>query len=140
MEFFIIVVILLATHFLADFVLQTENMKKNKSEKIGVLVAHVSLYTISFFNVFLLSGLMMIYFSLTVITTQHLFQMALAISIVNGILHYMIDYFTSQLNKWLWNTNRINLFFISIGFDQFLHTGLLILSFAQMLQNFGYIH
>ena len=139
MEFFITVIFILFAHYIADFVLQTEHMKTKKSESVGVLVGHVALYTLVFFSMFLIYGLIISYFSLTVLTTQQWFQLAIGISIVNGLLHYLIDYITSQLNKWLWNTKRINLFFISIGFDQFLHTSLLVFSFAQMVQNFGYV-
>ena len=139
MEIFITIIVLLIAHFLADFVFQTENMKKNKSGSIAVLFLHAFIYTIAFFNIFFLYTLMISYFSLTTITLQHWFQMVVGISIVNGIIHYIIDYFTSQLNKWLWNTKKLNLFFISIGFDQLLHTGLIIISFGQMLQNMSYI-
>ena len=139
MEFFITVIFILFAHYIADFVLQTKHMKADKSEKIGILTGHVALYTLVFFNMFLIYGLTLNGLSLTVLTTQQWFQLAIGVSTVNGILHYIIDYFTSQLNKWLWNTKRTNLFFISIGFDQFLHTGLLVFSFAQMLQNMSYI-
>lgn len=138
MEIFITIIAILFAHFLSDFVLQTEYMKKNKSEKISILSAHVAVYTVTFFILFVIYGWFVSTFIGSMISQQHWVEMAVGISIVNGILHYIIDYFTSILNKWLWNTNRTNLFFISIGFDQWLHTALLVFSFGQMLNNFGY--
>ena len=39
---------LLTTHFVADFVLQSDWMVQNKSKRWGALAAHVSVYTLAF--------------------------------------------------------------------------------------------
>lgn len=41
--------------------------------------------------------------------------------VINFILHWITDYFTSRVNSWLWQNERRHEFFVSIGFDQFIH-------------------
>lgn len=116
--YFIIYILFL--HFVGDFVCQTNEQAKNKSKDNWALTEHV----VNYYIVFIL-GLL---FSNNPFLGVFL--------IINTVSHFIIDYFTSRLNTKLLvaarkNDNYHN-FFVSIGFDQFLHTGILILT-AQWL-------
>ena len=43
-----------------------------------------------------------------------------------GAIHIIVDYFTSRLNKKLWVEKKVHWFFVSLGFDQFIHCATLI--------------
>ena len=46
--------------------------------------------------------------------------------LINCFSHLVIDYFTSKINKYLWDTRQVHRFWCSIGFDQFLHITILV--------------
>ncbi len=102
----IIIIILIAfLHWLLDFVCQTDWMAKNKSKNNNALVAHTLTYTLGWlpFSIILFGGNGWIFL------------------LVTYICHTFTDYFTSRLNTYLWNKGDVHNFFVSIGFDQFLH-------------------
>ena len=90
--------IILVIHFVADFVLQSDWMAKNKSKDNKALLLHVSVYSIPF--MLLISPLY---------------------GLINGILHFAIDYTTARLSSKLWARGDVHNFFVVIGFDQLLH-------------------
>jgi hypothetical protein len=47
---------------------------------------------------------------------------------INGVLHWITDYFTSRLNAHLWQAKRTKAFWIGIGADQLIHTTTLLLT------------
>ena len=101
---------ILLTHFIADFVLQSNWMKQNKSTSNKALGAHVVVYTIPF--MLLISPLY---------------------GLVNGILHFCIDYVASRRTSVLWKQGRVHDFFIVIGFDQLLHVLSLIWTYKLLI-------
>lgn len=139
MEIFIGILIILIAHFVADFMLQTHYMASQKSENVWILVQHIITYTLAFFIIFGSSWYLFYYFFEPITTADIWLKLTIGISLVNGILHYLIDFFTSKVTKYLWRKKAYHNFFVVIGFDQLLHTGLLIFSYMQMLQNFGHI-
>jgi hypothetical protein len=50
------------------------------------------------------------------------------VALLNGAAHWLIDYVTSRANARLWAAQQRHWFFVCIGFDQFLHTSLLLWS------------
>lgn len=96
---------LLATHWVADFVLQTHWQASNKSKNNNALARHVGVYT-----------------CVLGIVSVLLFDLSLPVGwfiLVNGILHFITDYFTSRASSKLfgdWHN-----FFVVIGFDQLIH-------------------
>lgn len=98
MDAALIISLLVITHFIADFMMQSDNMTKNKSKSNKVLLSHVSIYTIAF-----------------MVLVSPLY------GLVNGILHFAIDYVTSRRTARLWAEGRVHDFFVTIGFDQMLH-------------------
>lgn len=98
-------------HFLADFCLQTDAQAKGKSKNNKDLIGH----TVSYSSVWLILGVIYcIYFRLDPF-------IGLYFSMLTFISHTVTDYFTSRLNKKLWEQGRTHDFFVSVGFDQVLH-------------------
>lgn len=102
---------LLAVHWAADFVLQTNEMALGKSTSNRWLSFHVAVYTIA----------------LAFLTLSPWF------ALVNGALHWVTDYVTSRWTARLWKAERRHDFFVAIGVDQLIHTVTLVLTAAWLL-------
>ena len=102
------IIYLLLVHWLADFVFQSNYMAQNKSKNIKALGYHSFIYTLVLFVATIAGGWLW--------------------ATVNGILHFIIDYFTSKINTSLLEEKRTHGFFVSVGFDQFLHISILLLT------------
>jgi hypothetical protein len=113
------IIAILFVHWIGDFVLQSDWQAKNKSKNNAALIAHVSSYTIAL----LVYGLLFLPV-----------ELAYPWALINGFLHLCVDYVTSRINTHLWSKGRVHDFFVSVGFDQFLHIATLLLTFG-MLQN-----
>ena len=108
-EIFSIIII----HFIADFVLQTDEQAKTKSSDNYSLLLH----TISYSGFWLFIG-----FIIAMTTDIELVQTKTFVFVlITFICHTITDYFTSRLNKKLWESNQVHNFFVGIGFDQVLH-------------------
>lgn len=139
MDIFLGVLVILFAHYMADFIFQPHSIALAKAESVVALSIHIIVYTLIFFILFCLYGVILNEFFTFTITMKHWIQMGISISIVNGIVHYLIDYITSKINRHFWNSSQFRNFFMMIGLDQFLHLSVLVFSYAQMLQNFQYI-
>ncbi len=110
---------ILFIHWLADFVLQTDAQAKNKSKSNGALISH----TLNYSLVWLVIGTAWSIGSNIYSDFQYLFSWK-GVWIFSGITficHTITDYFTSRLNARLWAKGDVHNFFVSVGFDQFLH-------------------
>jgi len=108
-----IVLWILFIHWVADFVFQTDWQAKNKSSNSEALLNHTFIYSciwlpFSIINFGKFGGLFVL---------------------ITFVIHTIQDYFTSRLNTKLWKENKVHYFFVSIGFDQFLHFAQLLLTF-----------
>jgi len=92
-----LIVSILFLHWIADFILQSDYMAKNKSKNTAVLLLHVLVYS-SFFLWF-----------------------GWQFAVVNGCLHFLIDFCTSRWTGYLYRKGDIHNFFVVIGLDQTLH-------------------
>lgn len=108
----------LFTHWIADFVFQTDAQAKGKSKEWKHLLDHTLTYS-SVMWVFVV-----IVFSFKGDPIWYI--NALYFFVVTIITHTITDYFTSRVNAKLWAEGKVHNFFVSVGFDQFLH-------FAQLL-------
>ena len=122
-----LIVVILIAHFIADFVLQTDNMAKGKSTSNGWLFLHVSVYTIVIYC--LLRGYTE-YIQGTINPTGYLFVWA----VFNGLAHFSTDYFTSRWTSSLWKQGRTHDFFVVIGLDQTIHFITLFITAKWLLQ------
>ena len=103
-----LVLILIWMHLLADFFLQASAMAKNKGSSDTWLSLHGILYTIPF----LVFG----------------WKFAL----VNGVTHWIIDWFTSGITSFFRKNEKYHLLLVTNGIDQALHLTILILTIPLM--------
>lgn len=96
--------LLVWTHFIADFVLQTDKMALNKSKSNYCLFIHVAVYS----------------------TVMLVFGWKFALT--NFVLHYIVDWGTSRWSTYLWNAGKRQLFFIIVGLDQSIHITFLLIT------------
>ncbi len=99
-------VALLATHWVGDFVLQTNFQASNKSKRLDALSLHVATYTATLFvaAIVLFGGMAGTIFAA-----------------INGALHFATDYITSRASSKLWEQQNWPRFLVMIGFDQLIH-------------------
>lgn len=114
-----IVLLLLFTHWFADFILQSDYVAQNKSKSNLVLFHHVYLYMLPF------------------VALGFLIPITLGWVLLNFILHYTIDFVTSRINARLWEKKQVHWFFVCVGFDQFLHYASLLLTYYILIIETG---
>lgn len=102
-------------HWIADFVLQSNSMASGKSKNSFILMDHCGLYSL----------IMTIWF---VFFVSYNTSDWLGFTFLTFSIHFMVDFITSRINSFLWNEKRTHDFFVSVGFDQFIHFSTLILS------------
>ena len=117
-----IVLYLSFAHWLADFVLQTDQQAKNKSKDNIALLSHTATYTAIMFV------------AMQILQTYNYFgaqfwYASILFTFIQFFSHTLIDYITSRINSNLWSKGDVHNFFVSIGFDQFMHIAILFISF-----------
>ena len=90
--------LLLITHWLADFVLQSDKMATNKSKSNKWLGIHVLVYAACFIP-----------------------TMVIGFVVINGVAHFVTDYFTSRKTSKLRVEGRVHDFFVFLVLDQLIH-------------------
>jgi len=116
---------ILFIHWIADFVLQTDTQAKNKSTSFYWLCGHTAMYTL----VWTVIGAF--YTAKYNFTEQGIINLLLFV-VITFTAHTITDYFTSRLNSRLWSAGKVHNFFVSIGFDQWLH-------YAQLFITYWYL-
>ena len=114
----------LLTHFFSDFVLQTNHMALRKSTSNYYLGLHVSVYTLTTILAWWLC------FSITGIEVS-LWQYLEAAGAIFS-MHFITDYITSRISGRYYKAQKNHEFFVTIGFDQWLH-------YVQIFIVFNYI-
>ena len=98
-----LIVAILATHYVADFILQPPIFATNKSKHLWALAGHVAIYTA-------VLGIAAAYLGLG-------WQWAVG----NGMMHFAVDFFSSKVCSYLYSRKNIYGFFVVLGLDQLLH-------------------
>jgi len=108
------IVLLLFAHFLGDFVFQGNKIASSKSKSLKWLTIHVGIYVL-----------------MLIIPAYLIFkpEIILDFLVVNGVLHWITDFFTSKINARLFLRKNKHLFYIGIGIDQFIHAACLIYTY-----------
>lgn len=102
---------LVIVHYIADFIFQTREMGTKKSSSIKWLSLHVLVYITVFVT-----------FTLIFVDSNISFsEQYLKWFIVNGILHWITDFFSSKLSSYFYKNKKEKLFWSTIGFDQLIH-------------------
>ena len=115
------IIILILMHLVGDFFLQGQKLSKLKALKLPYLVEHVGIYTLLFI---VLSPVLL---GLT-------FLQGLVFSLLNGSLHFIIDYFTGKF-KAKYIDAKESKFLTTIGIDHTLHIIILIVSYIYLYPN-----
>lgn len=108
---------ILIVHFVFDFILQSHKMATNKSKSNKWLTKHVAVYTGGLFVSyvwFLVSGFILTY------------PMFIGWVLLNGVLHWITDYFTSRKTSKYFGEGDYHNGFVVVGFDQLIHYACLI--------------
>jgi hypothetical protein len=115
------IIILILMHAFGDFFLQGSNLSRLKALKTNYLLKHVGIYTALFI---VLSPLIL---GLT-------FLEGLAFSLLNGSIHFVIDYFTGKYKLKYFDTDESK-YITTIGIDHTLHIVILIASYIYLFPN-----
>ena len=120
-------------HTVADFMFQTDDMAVNKSSSNSWLLKHTGTYTLVMFAFMCLLGLsgatmgVLGFGGLAMLTNPHL---VIGFLFVNFVAHTITDYITSRITSYYWKQEKRHEFFVTIGFDQFAHIAVLVLTWA----------
>lgn len=93
-------------------------MAKGKSSSNKILSEHITVYTL----VMLIPGILL------------LGPIGALWAIFNGLVHFLVDYFTSRLTSKLWAEGKVHDFFVVIGLDQLIHTLTLLISYYYIVR------
>jgi len=93
-----VILIIFWVHFVADFMLQSDAIALAKSSDNQILTWHVFLYIIPFLLIF-----------------------GPIFALLNFMLHWITDYFSSRATAKLYKAGKRHWFFVVIGLDQALH-------------------
>ncbi len=105
---------ILAIHFIADFVLQSNWMAQNKSKSNRPLLCHVFVYFVTFLIL------------LTLCVPSSRYSDLYFFVYINAAIHFFVDWATSRINAYLWAKGDVHNFFVGVGFDQLIHATTLI--------------
>lgn len=111
--FFLYILYFLYVHWLGDFVLQTNHMALRKSTSNYYLAMHVTVYTITT----ILCWVLLFIMTRLDVTFYTYLKAAGAIF----FMHFITDYITSRITGKYYKAKKNHEFFITIGFDQWLH-------------------
>jgi len=126
MQIHILLLILIA-HFVGDFLLQSDEMAKNKSSSWGWLSEHVLIYSVTLLALVMVLGIISEPFNYPY-PSNYPYLWGDWI-LINAALHFVTDAITSRGTAWLYKNNERHWFFVLIGFDQLLHYAALILTY-----------
>ena len=99
-----IIITVIWIHFLSDFIMQSDKIALNKSERIDKLLMHCLIYMFPFL----------------IINFWY--------AIINGLLHFIIDLFSSKICKYFYGKDQRHWFFVTIGADQAMHMNCLFIT------------
>jgi hypothetical protein len=117
------IIYILFWHWVSDFVAQTDEMAKGKSTSNKWLTKHI----VSYGNHMLFGSLPFLVFG--IIIGVNLALPIVSFILINCLLHWVTDYFTSRWTSRLWKEQDVHNFFVVIGLDQFIHMFCLITTY-----------
>lgn len=125
--FLIPILYILFIHWIADFVFQSDYIAKNKSIDVLVLLLHTVIYIAVF-----IVGYALIYY---IWTDYYIMVRPIMVSFLafNFVLHFITDFITSKISAYFHKSNQRHWFFVTIGFDQFIHQFTLLFSFIYLV-------
>jgi hypothetical protein len=119
-----VILVILFAHFFGDFVIQPHRIAVNKWHDNKALWMHVLLYTLA---LFLFSWAFLIPYD------GAAFLCYLGWAIVNGLVHFVIDYSISKDRQEYWVERNFQMYFIFFGVDQMLHYAILAVTYPILI-------
>ena len=116
---------LMLSHWIADFLCQSDWMAQNKSKSWKALLLHTLTYST------VVSALFTSYMAIQ--GFEITLMLFLQFWFITFISHTATDYVTSRWTSKLWQQKEIHWFFVIIGFDQLMH-------YLQLLLTFDYLY
>jgi hypothetical protein len=125
----IYIVAIVWAHFVADFVLQTDTMARNKSTSNIWLSNHIVVYMAAMLA---LLAPFIYFIDPTVSRMQEVWLLGWLIVwvAVNGALHWITDWCSSRATSYLWKKGDRHKFFVVIGADQAVHLTTMFVTWA----------
>jgi hypothetical protein len=112
------IILIILLHTIGDFFLQGSKLSRLKAIKVPYLFEHVGIYTLLFIVMSpLLLGMSIL--------------QGIAFSLLNGALHFIIDYFTGKFKTKYHDTDESR-YIAAVGIDHTLHVIILILSYIYL--------
>jgi len=108
-----LIFLILFSHFVADFVMQSDEIALKKSTSLRALWTHGVDYLIGTGLIFLLMNAGG--FIVMPVTTM------VFLLCMNAAWHIVVDGLTSKLTTYYWKKEQRHWFFVTIGADQFIH-------------------
>ena len=114
-----LIITILFGHWISDFVLQKNKKKKKvkgqvKNKNLKHILPHTLLYTV------VLTSLVSILQLFNIIQPRYLFAI-LIFFIITYVTHFLTDFCITKVNEKFLRKNKRHEYFVTIGFDQFLH-------------------
>jgi len=109
------VIVILIAHFIGDFLCQSRRMANNKSRNIWWLATHGIIYS-------------SILFILLIAFTYHHHISIFLFALLNGIVHIIVDKFSSYYSNYFYFRHKIYQMFCVLGGDQLIHTLILLIT------------
>ena len=116
------IIYLIFVHLLSDVVLQGSKMDELKHRRLLYLLIHGGIYTLVL--------VVATQFSLLVGLSPIL---ALKFAVFNGLMHFVVDFFTGGWKETAWCKKSNNNFLIITIVDHFVHLAILFVSYDYML-------
>lgn len=116
-----IILIVLFTHYVSDFIYQTETQFKHKTRIYKLLFKHTLLYSTIFGSVF------EIMVRLDLFGAQEPY-IALYFTLITFITHTVVDEFTGKITHKLWRDGYDYKRLLMFGFDQIIHIAILFIT------------
>lgn len=105
-----LIALILLTHFIADFIVQTDWMAQNKSKSLWPLIVHVLTYSFCF-----------------------AWTLSWQFILINALAHFSTDWGSSRLGSYFWQREKRRYFFMTLGLDQLLHYLVLFMTANELL-------
>ena len=112
-----VIIYVMFTHYIGDFILQTAWMANGKSKSLKPLATHIAVYT----STLILMGIPLTIINAYTIALPLFFAWWVVYCVVNGLCHFATDFVTSKASSKAYADGNIRKFWAIIGFDQFIH-------------------